>query len=155
MLHCWSEDEEAYALPQDVDEPKTIWWMRRKAIRNDDWMLVQAAMSRLRVAMTGQGREVDDPFTIAKANGLERQAVVRLVTRVQNVREPGDQVDRPEQILALLEEMPFGAYQTLVAHAIGTQSLTPLERKPSGSPSEGGQPSETPSDSATGTPQTP
>lgn len=155
MLQCWTEGEDAYTLPQDTGEPKTTWFLRRKAIRNDDWMLVQSAMARLRHAMSGQGRESDDPHTIAKANGLERQVIAKLVVRVQNVRDPGDEVDRPEQILSLLEDMSFGPYQTLVAHAIGAQSLTPIERKPSGSPSEGGRPSETPSDNGIETPPTP
>jgi len=100
-------------------------------------------MARLRVAMSGQGRESDDPLTIAKTNDLERQAVAKLIVSVRNVREPGDKVDRPEEVLTLLAQMDFGPYQTIVAHVIGAQRLNAIERKPSGSPSEGGQPSET------------
>ena len=149
MLGCWSEGEDAYCLPQDAQEPRVVWWIRRKTIPNDEWMVVQAAVARLQRTLRGEGRESDDPLTVAKCNEIERQAVAKVITCIENVRKPGDQVHRQDEILALLKEMDFGPYQTLVSHVIGAQRLTPIERKRSGSPSEGGQPSQTPSDSET------
>lgn len=150
MYDCWSDGEDSYVLPGDCGDPKVVWRIRRKGLNNDDWMMVQAAMARLRVTMSGQGRELDDPLIIAKTNGIEREAMVKVIASIENVHGPGDKVDRPEEILELLKALPFGFYQTLVAHVIGTQRLTPIERKPSGSPSEGGQPSQMQNDSETG-----
>jgi hypothetical protein len=155
MQNCWLDGEDAYCLPQEVTEPKVVFTIRRKTIPNDDWMVVQAAMARLQRTLRGEGRESDDPLTVAKCNEIERQAVTKVITRIENVRTPGDCVERQEEILALLKEMDFGPYQTLVSHVIGSHHLTPIERKRSGSPSEGGQPSQTLSGSEPETSPTP
>ena len=155
MLPCWSEDIDAYTLPQDLNEPKAVFWIRHKRLTNDEWMVVQAAVARLRRTLMGEGKEDDDPIVVFKCNEIEREAAAKVIDRIENVRKPSDAVRGPAEILLALREMDFGPLQTLLGHIIGTQPLRPIERKPSGSQSEGGQPSPTLSDSELETSPTP
>ncbi len=155
MLPCWSEDFDAYTLPQDLAEPKSTWWIRHKRLTNDEWMVVQAAIARLRKSLMGEGKAEDDPITVFKCNEIEREAAAKTIVRIENVRKPGDVVEGPAETLLALRQMDFGPLQTLLGHIIGTQPLRPIERKPSGLPSEGGQPSPKPSASEPETSPTP